>query len=533
MDEVIDDCLEIFTQDGVLLKQAAANYMTFINTIGTLYVTECPSSNRQRFIEWRPNDVTIDSDIQDQEWAVVNTIQKRTRTLSGNFPPDYHNRIKSVKCSFNEIKSFRMANKSRQLSFHDGKSECICSFIFQHGNCELLVGILKSLLKTAPSRRDKHLFIVYDSNNLELQQLDRSFAELNLQSDAHTFWGMFKNIREHPYEATFEAFAKVTDYVNKSLEQPPDDDQRDDLNKSITEYENTTIHSQGDYEVIAKVPELPKRKDFPRLRPLTAEQWKGHMNLDGKIEDIESIKTLIFRGGVTPSLRQEVWKFLLDYYPWESTEAERQKLMTIKSDEYYNMKLQWKRMTKTQEDNFSDYRDRKSLIEKDVNRTDRNLDFYAGDNNSNLQMLNDILMTYIMYNFDLGYVQGMSDLLSPILLLLKNEVESFWCFIRSRNFDVDQAGMKEQLNNLHTLLSFVDPPIATYLDTHDSGNMFFCFRWLLVWFKRELSQEDVMRFWEVLWTGYPCENFHLLVCVAILETEKSTIIENNYGFTKF
>lgn len=38
-------------------------------------------------------------------------------------------------------------------------------------------------------------------------------------------------------------------------------------------------------------------------------------------------------------------------------------------------------------------------------------------------------MTYVMYNFDLGYVQGMSDLLSPILCLLDNEVDAFWCFV--------------------------------------------------------------------------------------------------------
>jgi hypothetical protein len=90
-------------------------------------------------------------------------------------------------------------------------------------------------------------------------------------------------------------------------------------------------------------------------------------------------------------------------------------------------------MTRIQEDNFSDYRERKNLIEKDVNRTDRTLDFYAGDNNPNIQMLYDILMTYVMYNFDLGYVQGMSDLLSPILHLLKNEVDAFWCFVGFMN----------------------------------------------------------------------------------------------------
>lgn len=46
-----------------------------------------------------------------------------------------------------------------------------------------------------------------------------------------------------------------------------------------------------------------------------------------------------------------------------------------------------------------------------------------------MEQLYDILMTYIMYNFDLGYVQGMSDLLSPILFLMDNEVDAFWCFV--------------------------------------------------------------------------------------------------------
>lgn len=92
--------------------------------------------------------------------------------------------------------------------------------------------------------------------------------------------------------------------------------------------------------------------------------------------------------------------------------------------------------------------------------------------------------------------------------------------------------MKEQLEHLHTLLAFIDPELANYLDRHESGNMFFCFRWLLVWFKRELCYEDVLHLWEVLWTDLPCQNFHLLISVAILETEKNTLMENNYGFTE-
>ena len=43
--------------------------------------------------------------------------------------------------------------------------------------------------------------------------------------------------------------------------------------------------------------------------------------------------------------------------------------------------------------------------DKDVNRTDRTVPFYSGENNANVATLRDVLMTYMMYDFDLGYVQ--------------------------------------------------------------------------------------------------------------------------------
>lgn len=37
---------------------------------------------------------------------------------------------------------------------------------------------------------------------------------------------------------------------------------------------------------------------------------------------------------------------------------------------------------------------------------------------------------------------------------------------------------------------------------------------------------------QVMWTELPCQNFHLLVCCAILDSEKQKIMEENYGFNE-
>jgi hypothetical protein len=184
-------------------------------------------------------------------------------------------------------------------------------------------------------------------------------------------------------------------------------------------------------------------------------------------------------------------------------------------------------------------------------RTDRTVAFYAGSTSDevvppppdnanayvvepprvfsrNLEMLKDVLITYTIHNFELGYVQGMNDLLAPILAVMENEVDAFWCFadvmeVRKTNFYRDQSGMRKQLHLLELLIKFVDPPLYAHLgkfnegwkasifcmmgkylyllflltDRIDSMNLFCCFRWLLIVFKREFEFEDIKSLWEV------------------------------------
>lgn len=206
----MDDVMELFVQNGVLLYSAPASYATYLNTTGILYITEYLNSNKKRCVEWKPNDVIVDTETQDQEWDMVNVVERRTRTLSDNVAPDV-NRSKYLRVCFADIKSFKVSRKADKLLLNDGKGDKLCGFIFQHGNCDMLVTTLKSLLRTAPSKRDKHLFIVLDEHP-DTQMLDKSFAELNLfQEEPYHIWKFLKNFQESPYAASLEAFSKVTD----------------------------------------------------------------------------------------------------------------------------------------------------------------------------------------------------------------------------------------------------------------------------------------------------------------------------------
>ncbi|XP_013149195.1 PREDICTED: TBC1 domain family member 15 [Papilio polytes] len=543
-EDIPEQCKDLFTQDGVLLKSCIGRSINELNSIGMLCIVQ--NADASKCVEWRPNDlITIDSDTQDQEWAVVNTIGRRQRTLSGNMTSDYATlRARIIKIPLSELKTFRVSRNNQQMQFSTKSGVWQMSFYFQHGNAEIFVAYLKNHVKTTKARNDKNTYIVVEPNR-ETQVLNKSFAELDIFTENPTdvVWSLVSNLRQRPYETTMEAFSKLTDivyYGNEGMNGKRDvsEEVADLLTKSMSAMEDSTAVTRSDeYEVISVKPTLPPRPCIPRGTPLSTEKWDGLQDTDGRVTEVEGVKQLIFRGGVAHSIRHSVWKYLLDYYPWTMTHSEIKNLQRKKTEEYFSMKLQWRSMTEGQESRFSEYRERKSLVEKDVNRTDRTHPFYAGENNPNLIVLQDILMTYVMYNFDLGYVQGMSDILAPLLLLLGNEVDSFWCFAGfmeriAANFDMDQAGMKQQLLQLQQLLTFASPELAQHLAQKDSGNMYFCFRWLLVWFKREFSHTDIMRLWEVLWTGLPCANFHLLICVAILDTEKDILIGKDYGFTE-
>lgn len=98
------------------------------------------------------------------------------------------------------------------------------------------------------------------------------------------------------------------------------------------------------------------------------------------------------------------------------------------------------------------------------------------------------------------------------------------------NFNRDQNGMHTQLFALSKLVELLDSPLHNYFKQNDCLNYFFCFRWVLIQFKREFEFERTMRLWEVMWTRYMSEHLHLYFCVAILKRNRRKIMGEQMDF---
>ncbi|KAG4187440.1 hypothetical protein ERO13_A08G101725v2 [Gossypium hirsutum] len=115
-----------------------------------------------------------------------------------------------------------------------------------------------------------------------------------------------------------------------------------------------------------------------------------------------------------------------------------------------------------------------------------------------------ILEAYALYDPEIGYCQGMSDLLSPIVSVIPEDYEAFWCFVgfmkkARHNFRLDEVGIRRQLNIVSKIIKCKDSHLYRHLEKLQAEDCFFVYRMVVVLFRRELTFEQTMCLWEVMW----------------------------------
>ncbi|GAY40285.1 hypothetical protein CUMW_050770 [Citrus unshiu] len=319
---------------------------------------------------------------------------------------------------------------------------------------------------------------------------------------------------------------------------------REDKREIAERMSGILFHKYGGEDLDSYYPIRPEcQADVPKVRfkaragkTLSARRWHAAFSEDGHL-DIAKVLRRIQRGGIHPSIKGLVWEFLLGCYDPNSTFEERNQIRQQRRQQYAAWKTECQNIVpiigsgkfitaaivtddgQSLQDSNRDsldqgwhvdgaISDKKVLqwmlglhqIGLDVVRTDRSLVFYESETNQ--AKLWDVLAIYSWVDNDIG----MNDICSPMIVLLENEADAFWCFEHTmrrlrENFrtNTGMIGVQSQLSTLSQIIRTIDPKLHQHLEDLDGGEYLFAFRMLMVLFRREFSFVDALYLWEIDW----------------------------------
>ncbi|XP_039163377.1 TBC1 domain family member 15 isoform X2 [Eucalyptus grandis] len=324
------------------------------------------------------------------------------------------------------------------------------------------------------------------------------------------------------------------------------------------------------YPVRPECSDDSRKTRFKPGKTLSARKWHAAFSEDGQL-DVAKVLHRIQRGGVHPSIRGVVWEFLLGCFDPNSTFDERNQLRQQRREQYGIWKAECQKMVpligcgrvitspikndngqqlnadkdcngavssssldpstghgglvhNTNEKKVTNWKLILHQIGLDVVRTDRALAFYESE--INRAKLWNVLAVYAWVDSDIGYVQGMNDICSPMVILLEHEADAFWCFERAmrklrENFrcTTSSIGVQSQLRTLSTIIKTIDPQLHQHLEDLDGGEYLFAIRMLMVLFRREFSFIDALYLWELIWAmEYNPNIYSMYEDTAVAET---------------
>ena len=294
--------------------------------------------------------------------------------------------------------------------------------------------------------------------------------------------------------ATLSGFSRVTTFYNN-------------VARSIVGAEDTSRRPRSTSPSATVNPWIVDRPlDLPPSR-----RGFGKRNI-AALESNTVFRTLLFTTGSTDDNRVECWRRLFG----TSDDFDYQKLV----------------------ESISVPADCTSRIEKDVVRTDRTVDYYHPDITtpeedlcrSGLAALRRILTVYAAEFPEVSYVQGMNDIASSILYALRDESLAYQVFRAVMNrqkeyFSEHGDHTRRQLTTLTAMLQVADPLLHDRLGfNQENAQLFFCYRWLLLLFKREFGITHFPLILETIFAS-PTQSYELFIALALLLAYRGELLQ--------
>jgi hypothetical protein len=260
-------------------------------------------------------------------------------------------------------------------------------------------------------------------------------------------------------------------------------------------------------------------------------------------QDFSVLKRAIFLQGLDPASRPVVWPILFGALPFTFDPEVISAHLGRITAEYLRIQEQWALLTTDQIAASGLLQDIQRVIENDVKRNDRRSEAFAGDDNPNLRVLQRSLTAYAIFNRDTSYVQGMNDLLSPLIVLYihrwdgnvavfydgarrsadETEAFLFWNFVgmmeltqHERLFTdlaIHQAFVLERSAAIATA---VHQPLKKLLKSSELTSISFLFRPMILMYKRAFKNSELWRLWDSIFTSESPACFTRFVSAAIL-----------------
>ncbi|XP_062928758.1 USP6 N-terminal-like protein isoform X1 [Mobula hypostoma] len=249
-----------------------------------------------------------------------------------------------------------------------------------------------------------------------------------------------------------------------------------------------------------------------RLKQIEIERtgkWLKMLKSWDKYKNSEKVVRRIYKG-IPLQLRGEVWSLLLEI----------QKIKQEKKDLYDKLKYRARATS-------PDIRQ----IDLDVNRTYRDHIMFRERYGVKQQALFHVLAAYSMYNTEVGYCQGMSQI-TALLLMYLNEEDAFWALVRLL------SGPKHSMHGFFVpgfpkLLRFQEhhdrilkkfmPKLKQHLDAQDVFTSLYTMKWFFQCFLDRTPFTLTLRLWDI----YMLEGDRILTAMSytILKLHKKHMMK--------